>query len=566
MNSPAAPDPERMRALILAAGYGTRLAPVTDHLPKPLLPVHGVPLLDRIIAGVLAADVGPIAVNSHHLGTVVGDHLSGHEHAGQLVHFPETEILGTGGALANARDFLAAGPHFLVHNGDVLCGVDLRRVVAAHVVSGALATLLLVDWPAVNSVTLGRDGTVRHIGGAMAEAAARPGDRQLTYTGIGVFARELLADIEPGFSSLIDPLVRAVRTVPGSVRGYAPAGLVWDDLGTLHRWLRVAGRDVTTRDGFRLERIRGHGSDRRFWRLGRGDWSAVAMVSPPADPEFTRFVDVGRFLAEAGLGPAEFLSVDEPNRTVLMTDLGRESMHAVATAPSAKPGDLAERYGQVVDLLLRLQALTEQAFSACPLAVDRVLDLDQLRWETTYFQERFLQGHLGLPAEQLTDLEPEFADLAAYVAGLPTVLVHRDFQSQNILFQDGRVRLVDFQGLRRGPLTYDLASLIHDPYVDLPADLRQDLVARFAAGTSAAPPAEIAAMTVCAGLQRVMQALGAFGYLGHVKGKPEFLAHIPAGVRNLRGLLADLKQMQDSTAANLPGRLPVLTSLIATID
>jgi len=567
----AAPDTgDGLRALVLAAGYGTRLAPVTDHLPKPLLPVGGVPLLDGIIARILAAGILPIAVNSHHLGALVGAHLAGHRQSRHLIHFPEAEILGTGGALDNAREFLSGAPRFLIHNGDVLCDVDLRALVAAHESGGALATLLLVDWPAVNSVTLGVDGAVRHIAGTADMPPAVAGDRQLTYAGIGVFERALLDDIGPGFSSLIDPLVRALHARPDAVCGYAPAEVSWDDLGTLDRWLRVAGDDTRTVDGFRLARITGHGSDRRFWRLGRNDWSAVAMVCPPEDQEFARFLAVGRFLASQDLGPAEFLSVDNIANAVLMEDLGPTSLYSIATAPDTPPVLLQDRYRQAVDHLLALQQVTPQARLKCPLAVDRTLDLTQLRWETGYFREHFLAGHLGLAITELDSLEAEFKALADSVAAAPVALIHRDFQSQNILFQEARVRLVDFQGLRLGPITYDLASLVWDPYVDISAVMRQDLVTRFAGGCPVAGPDEIRAMTVAAGLQRVMQALGAFAFLGQVKGKAGFLAHVPAAVRHLQLLLGELAVLQESAGAIgpdvadcLPGSLTNLTRLIA---
>ncbi|MDX2474620.1 MAG: phosphotransferase [Candidatus Krumholzibacteria bacterium] len=569
MTEGAGHDSPGVRGLILAAGYGTRLAPLTDHLPKPLLPVAGKPLLDGIIKRLLTAGVAPIAINSHHLGDIVQTHVAAHEQADQLHSFPEADILGTGGALANARDFLGASGTsraFVVYNGDVLCDVDLAALIADHHGSGALATLLLADWPAINTVTLGSDGAVRHIGGTGEVPLPGPGDRQLTYAGVGVFDRQVLDDIGPGFSSLIAPLVRAMARKPGSVRGFAPASLAWDDLGTLGRWLQAAGPDAHTTENFQLTRLTGHGSERRFWRLGRGGWSAVAMHSPPGDDEHERFLAVAGFLAKHDLGPARILAVDEPERTVLMEDLGPISLYALATDQTTDAAAVRQGYEQVVDRLLALQAVTPLAEAECPLAMDRVLDLEQLRWETSYFQERFLQGHLGCGAEDLVGLEDEFAALAAAVANLPRVLLHRDFQSQNILFHEHQVRLVDFQGLRLGPLTYDLASLVWDPYVDIPGELRQHLVARFAAGCGQPDPAEVGVMTTIAGLQRVMQALGAYGFLGHVKGKAEFLVHIPAALRNLHQLLTELAQWQrrPDAADCLPGPLPCLTRLIAT--
>jgi aminoglycoside/choline kinase family phosphotransferase len=174
---------------------------------------------------------------------------------------------------------------------------------------------------------------------------------------------------------------------------------------------------------------------------------------------------------------------------------------------------------------------------------------------------------MGLSARSLDGLEAEFADLAEAVAAQPRVLLHRDFQSQNILLQGGAVRLVDYQGLRLGPLAYDLASLVWDPYVDIPAGLRQDLVTRFAAGCPRYTPAAVANMTLAAGLQRVMQALGAYGFLGRVKGKTGFLAHVPAAVHNLQDLLHELAVRRDAaalvSAGFLPPALPRLTRLVA---
>ena len=140
----------------------------------------------------------------------------------------------------------------------------------------------------------------------------------------------------------------------------------------------------------------------------------------------------------------------------------------------------------MIDHLLRLQEATQRAAGACPEAVARTLDRGQLRWETDYFRTRFLAGHLGLDAAAVETLADEFAALNAAVAAQPRVLMHRDFQSRNILLQDGRVRLVDVQGMRLGPLGYDAASLLWDPYVALPQGVREHLLVRYCHGAAAA--------------------------------------------------------------------------------
>ncbi len=284
----------------------------------------------------------------------------------------------------------------------MLADLDLADLLAAHRANEALATLCLVDWPAVNSVAVAADGAVLAIGDRPAPAAA---GRRLTYAGVGAFAASLLDDIEPGFSSLVDPLVRALAARPGAVRAWIPAVPGWTDLGTLPRWLEAAG-DAGPLDGGagRLEPITGHGSDRRFWRIAAPGWSAVAMRGVPGDEEFARGVAIARFLADADLGAAAVLAEHPAERVVLTEDLGRTPLIAVAAGPQR---DAA--YAQVVDHLVRLQAATGAACTRCPAATDRTLDLDVLVWETTYFRTRCLAGHFGLGEAELAPLDAEFA-------------------------------------------------------------------------------------------------------------------------------------------------------------
>ncbi|MEN8005918.1 MAG: sugar phosphate nucleotidyltransferase [Candidatus Krumholzibacteriota bacterium] len=574
MNDGTAPG--ALRGMILAAGYGTRLVPVTDHIPKPLLPVGERPLLDHIIDGFDAGTgIREIAINTHHLGPLVADHIARRPDASRFAVFPEADILGTGGALHGARDFLSGAENFLLHNGDVLCDADLPELVAEHLRSGALATLLLTDWSAVNSVVLSPGGRIVSIAGQPNDSAGR-GSRNLTYTGIGVFSSRLLDDIGPGFSSLIDPLVRALAGDPESVRGFAPGDFQWSDLGTLARYLDAQPSGATGCRGMSLDRITGHGSDRRFWRMAAGDWSAVAMVSPREDEEFDRFVQIAGFLESQNLGGPALLSVSQADHAVLMEDVGSDSLFSLVQSKGRQSDPVADAYRRTVDHLLGLQSSTEAARSRCPLAVDRCLNYDALRWETDYFREHFLVGHLGLNPAGLGDLDEEFHTLAGRVAAQPQVLIHRDFQSQNIHLQNGRVRLVDFQGMRPGPLTYDLMSLLLDPYVVLKKGLRAELLDRFAVSATSTGPAtslitaDIRAMALAAGLQRIMQALGAYGFLGHVKGKRSFLAHIPAGLTFLREILGELSGPESKAGEVasrwLPGSMKVLEQFLVSTE
>lgn len=542
------------RALVLAAGLGTRLRPLTDRLPKPLLPLGGEPLLARIAGRLRAAGVTHLAVNAHHLADRIEAAARALPGFDEVAVFPEPEILGTGGALWGARAFLDGDGPFLLHNGDVECDADLAALWAAHVGSGAEATLLLTSWPEVDSVRLGADGRVRDIGDRLG-AAPHDADRRLTYTGVAVLEPRFLDRLPAGASSLVDALSAALSDDPGAVRGHAPEGLAWSDLGTPGRYLDALLRVNDPADAPAMDaavsalplvreagladaapaRLAPAGSDRGFWRLdGR-----VLVKSRPDDPDAPRFPLIGRFLHAEDLGGPEIFADDPADAAVLVEDLGDDTLHRLALAEPARRPEL---YRLALDALVALQTRGTAALARCPVLAARSYDADTVRWEHGYFRARFLGDEAGLGEADLAGLDADLALVGDVVLSQAWVLMHRDYQSQNILVHEGRARLVDFQGARRGPWAYDAMSLLRDPYADLDDALRGELTAFYlsalaAAGgpVSADPERDLTA----AGLQRVMQALGAYGFLAGVKGKTAYRDHVPAALGHLCALLRD---------------------------
>ena len=131
-------------------------------------------------------------------------------------------------------------------------------------------------------------------------------------------------------------------------------------------------------------------------------------------------------------------------------------------------------------------------------------------------------------------------------------LVHRDFQSQNIIIQDEQAWLIDFQGMRPGLPQYDVASLLYDPYyVDLTSSERSQLLGfykRVALQSGMQLTSDFDEVFNFCALQRLMQALGAYGFLGLQKGRPDFLAHIPAARRSLREVAARVDGLDEFVA------------------
>lgn len=133
-----------MNAFIFAAGLGTRLKPLTDTMPKALVPVGGKPLLAHVIEKLKAAGCKKIVINIHHFGDMIIDYVKSQNSFGVEILFSDERqmLLETGGAIKHAVDLLGDEP-FLIHNVDILSNVDLKALIAAHNESGSSATLLV---------------------------------------------------------------------------------------------------------------------------------------------------------------------------------------------------------------------------------------------------------------------------------------------------------------------------------------------------------------------------------------------------------------------------------------
>jgi aminoglycoside/choline kinase family phosphotransferase len=154
------------------------------------------------------------------------------------------------------------------------------------------------------------------------------------------------------------------------------------------------------------------------------------------------------------------------------------------------------------------------------------------RWEQKYFFQNCLGRYFKVSESKRKELAvlPALREIARHLASLPRVLVHRDFQSQNIIIQNGQAHLIDFQGMRPGLPHYDLASLLCDPYVDLTEAERSEVIAYYRDrqrenGITIDGDFDLK-LRLCA-MQRLMQALGAYGFLGLVKGHKHFLQYMP---------------------------------------
>ncbi len=229
-----------MKAMILAAGRGERMRPLTDHTPKPLLPVGGKPLIVWHIERLKAAGFDDIVINHAHLGHLIETALGNGETFGVTIRYsPEEKALETAGGIAQALPLLGTAP-FLVVNGDVFCDWDFSRARAlARALGNTLAHLVLVPNPPQHpDGDFGLDGE-RVIDGV---------DNRYTFSGIGVYQPALFNSVVRGEAAKLAPLLRAAMAHT-AVRGELHNGC-WEDVGTPER---LAALDEVLKGGAKHE-------------------------------------------------------------------------------------------------------------------------------------------------------------------------------------------------------------------------------------------------------------------------------------------------------------------------
>jgi N-acetyl-alpha-D-muramate 1-phosphate uridylyltransferase len=221
-----------MRAMILAAGRGERMRPLTDHTPKPLLEVGGKPLIVWHIERLAKAGITEIVINHAHLGQQIEQALGdGQQWQVHIQYSPEQRALETAGGIAKALILLGEQP-FLVVNGDVFTDIDYATV---GLQAGRLAHLVMVDNPPQH--TQG-DFVLQN------EMIHQAGEHRLTFSGIGVYHPDLFQSVQKGEAAKLAPLLITAMQ-QGLVSGQHHTGM-WHDIGTperlkqLDEWLRTA--------------------------------------------------------------------------------------------------------------------------------------------------------------------------------------------------------------------------------------------------------------------------------------------------------------------------------------
>ncbi|MGM0403547.1 MAG: sugar phosphate nucleotidyltransferase [Thermodesulfobacteriota bacterium] len=548
-----------MKALVLSAGFGTRLKPYTLEVPKPLFPVGGRPILDIIITRLIRAGVTGVAVNTHYMADRIESFLRQQRYGIDIVVRYEPDLLGTGGAVGNFSDFFTNGP-FIVINSDVLTDIDMRSVHDAHMARKCMASLVMHDYSLFNKVSVSPDGLIRGFSGKGGN-----GHTLLAFTGISVIDPAIYRYIEPGEACCIIDIYRRMIRAGEKIAAHRVSGHYWNDLGTPERFRDAVAAYMAPAvfekackkppaSGFRKKQLAGDGSDRKWYRITAGGLTLImadhGIHAGPSAGQADAFVAIGRHLHEKKVPVPEIYDFDRFSGLVFLQDLGDTLLQEIVSSHTDREDAIAH-YQRIIDILIEISVSGKTGFDPAWAyegpRYDRRMVIEK---ECRYFTDCFLKGYLGLSDPSASSLAGPFADLAdAIMANAYTGLMHRDFQSRNIMIKDGRHYIIDFQGARLGPIQYDLASLLADPYVDLSRSVRESLLAYAAEAMENRIGRKmmdhsrfVKGYRYCC-ISRLMQALGAYGFLSRVKKKPWFEQYIPTA---LAGLLFELEALPDT--------------------
>ncbi|WKB50985.1 aminoglycoside phosphotransferase family protein [Eleftheria terrae] len=302
--------------------------------------------------------------------------------------------------------------------------------------------------------------------------------------------------------------------------------IAWADeqrRAAFERWLdRLAAYQV---DPGSLRSASADASFRRYFRIDSAAGTRIIMDAPPSHEDCRPFVKVGRLLRDAGLNAPEILEWSEADGFMLLSDLGTTTYLAELNV-----GNAASLYGDATSALVRMQGIA--AREQLP-AYDRAL----LTRELQLFPEWYIGRHIGyvLSEDEQRLLQRSFELILDAALAQPAVLVHRDYHSRNLMVcpDSGNPGVIDFQDAVWGPITYDLASLLRDAYVEWEEEQQIDWAVRYW------QKARKAGLPVSAdfgefwrdfewmGLQRHLKVLGIFCRLYHRDGKDGYLKDLP---------------------------------------
>ncbi|MDE6286600.1 MAG: phosphotransferase [Muribaculaceae bacterium] len=304
--------------------------------------------------------------------------------------------------------------------------------------------------------------------------------------------------------------------------------------------LKQLYRDVTGRDPESVDGLAASGSNRRYYRLN-GVRPLVGVLGTSRE-ENEAFIELANHFGQRGLPVPEVVAVAHDNMAYLQSDLGDSILFNAIEKGRLTRSFSAEEKGLLsatIRLLpdLQFNGAVGLDFSKCyPLPQ---FDTRSVLWDLNYFKYCFLKA-TGLEFSE-DRLEDDFQAMAeVLMRSMSSTFMYRDFQSRNVMLVDGKPFFIDFQGGRKGPYFYDVASFLWQAKANFPDSLREELIKEYIDSLRRYVPVDenyFMEQLRHFVLFRTLQVLGAYGFRGYFEKKPHFMQSVPFAVANLRELL-----------------------------
>lgn len=332
---------------------------------------------------------------------------------------------------------------------------------------------------------------------------------------------------------------------------------------------RVADRianfagEATGQVPVRIDALAGDASTRRYHRahfgVGAAPSSIVIMEMPAeargaAHESDVPFLNVRSFLAAGGLPVPVVYRSDLPEGLIALEDLGDETFERFVSAATRDQRRAA--YATAIDLICDLQRVGRERRDERCVAFSRSFDFKLLRWELDHFREWLMEVDRGAQATEAERklVSDAFDWLAETLANAAPVLVHRDFQSRNLMVRPDSSKaapalsVIDFQDALLGSQAYDLVALLRDSYVELDAHDVDHLVRHYATRAGISDVVTFRKLFDLQTAQRKLKDAGRFVFIDRVRGNPGFLQWIPTSLRYARDALAAVPELTDARA------------------
>lgn len=620
------------RAVILAAGRGVRIDPLSRTTPKPLMPFWGKPLIFHILQVLKKWGVTEVLINLHHAPDSLLNYLRNLPNPGLRINLSfEPELLGTGGALRKCEWFIGSEPFWMI-NSDIIPALDPAPIVKLFYSRNTFASLWLTDAGGPRTVAM-KNGVVTDF-----RSPDRGSPGTFTFCGLQLVSPAICGQLfKQPFFPVIEVYERAIKKGL-IVSGCTAPGSFWADLGTPetyieahkqilnrrkrgaiynfvdsairkhNRLLRKKGigiegiavvspnavveRGATLKDAViwdhavitgkaRIDsaivgngvRVTGHvtrmvlraddmadqsvdrllekvrwnrhdtvvvplpprASSRCFFRIRWNNRQAIMMTYDTSRPENLFYFDNAMLLKKAGVPVPSILAHAPEDRIALLEDLGDISLADAITGKT--DAEIFRLYCGAIDIMARLHSAGARLAKRTRIKLAEPFSAGLYRWERNLFADQFLSRYLRFDRATVNRMLADLAPLSRTLLRQPGVLIHRDLQSSNILVYRWKLYLIDFQGMRFGPALYDVASLLCDPYVSLAQPMQKRLLDYYVRRTNQSPVLVGQLFPVVA-IQRLIQALGAYGRMAASPDTERFARFIPPALRQLERVLA----------------------------